>query len=156
MSNPSYSSFPLFAAVVATTFGTVWTVPVLAQAALEEVVVTARKREESLQDVPISINAVGGAKLEEAGINKLEDLQALVPNFQLTETGISTQMYVRGIGTSNNQGFEQSVGTYIDGVYYGRQQLIRAPMFDLARVEVLRGPQSILFGKNSIAGVDVH
>ncbi len=152
MSNPRNSSFPLIAAAVATALGTAWTLPALGQAALEEVVVTARKREESLQDVPISINAVGGAKLEEAGIDKLEDLQALVPNFQLTETGISTQMYVRGIGTSNNQGFEQSVGTYIDGVYYGRQQLIRAPMFDLARVEVLRGPQSILFGKNSIAG----
>lgn len=152
MSHPSLFSTPLLAAAVASALGTFWTLPALAQAALEEVVVTARKREESLQDVPISINALGGDKLEEAGIDKLEDLQAFVPNFQLTETGISTQMYIRGIGTSNNQGFEQSVGTYVDGVYYGRQQLIRAPMFDLARVEVLRGPQSILFGKNSIAG----
>ncbi len=152
MSMTTISSPSLLVAAIATALGTVWTAPVFAQAALEEVVVTARKREESLQDVPISINAVSGAKLEEAGISKLEDLQALVPNFQLTETGISTQMYVRGIGTSNNQGFEQSVGQYVDGVYYGRQQLIRAPMFDLARVEVLRGPQGILFGKNSIAG----
>ncbi|MFK8028936.1 MAG: TonB-dependent receptor [Gammaproteobacteria bacterium] len=152
MSIRRMSSLPLIAAAVASALGTVWTAPVFGQAALEEVVVTARRREEGLQDVPISINAVSGDKLEEAGIDKLEDLQALVPNFQLTETGISTQMYVRGIGTSNNQGFEQSVGTYVDGVYYGRQQLIRAPMFDLARVEVLRGPQAILFGKNSIAG----
>ncbi|MEM7081684.1 MAG: TonB-dependent receptor [Pseudomonadota bacterium] len=151
MSNPKQIIGVAFVAV-ATVLTAGWSLPAFGQAALEEVVVTARKREESLQDVPISINALGGAKLEEAGIDKLEDLQLFVPNFQLTETGISTQMYIRGIGTSNNQGFEQSVGTYIDGVYYGRQQLIRAPMFDLARVEVLRGPQSILFGKNSIAG----
>ncbi|NNF16119.1 MAG: TonB-dependent receptor [Gammaproteobacteria bacterium] len=151
---PNLSRAPLLTMLIPLAITAGWSVPVTGQetVTLEEVMVTARKREESLQDVPISINAVGAAKLEEAGIKKLEDLQALVPNFQLTETGISTQMYIRGIGTSNNQGFEQSVGQYIDGIYYGRQQLIRAPMFDLERVEVLRGPQGILFGKNSIAG----
>lgn len=119
---------------------------------LEEVVVTAQKRVESLQDVPISITAVSGDKMAEAGIFKIEDLQNLTPNLSMTETGISTQIYIRGIGTGNNQGFEQSVGQYVDGIYYGRQQLLRAPFLDLERVEVLRGPQSILFGKNSIAG----
>jgi len=123
-----------------------------AYAALEEIVVTAQKREESLQDVPISISVVSGEVIRDAGIDNIEDLQAYVPNLQMTESGISTQMYVRGIGTGNNQGFEQSVGQYIDGVYYGRQQLIRAPFFDMDRIEVLRGPQGTLFGKNTIAG----
>jgi iron complex outermembrane recepter protein len=119
---------------------------------LEEVVVTAQKRVESLQDVPISITAVSGDKMAENGVFKIEDLQTFTPNLSMTETGISTQIYIRGIGTGNNQGFEQSVGTYVDGVYYGRQQLLRMPFLDLERIEVLRGPQSILFGKNSIAG----
>jgi outer membrane receptor protein involved in Fe transport len=123
-----------------------------AQQALEEVIVTAQKRSESLQDVPISITAITGAKMEEAGVFKIEDLQTFTPNLSMTETGISTQIYIRGIGTGNNQGFEQSVGQYIDGIHYGRQQLLRAPFLDLERVEVLRGPQSILFGKNSVAG----
>ncbi len=121
-------------------------------AVLEEIIVTAQKRAESLQDVPISVTTLGGEKMQQVGIKKIEDLQQFVPNLQMTETGISTQVYIRGIGTGNSQGFEQSVGQYIDGVYYGRQQLIRAPFLDLERVEVLRGPQSILFGKNSIAG----
>ncbi len=119
---------------------------------LEEVVVTAQKRAESLQDVPISVSAVGGEKLADAGIEKVADLTAYVPNLHMTETGISTQLRVRGIGSGNDQGFEQSVGQYVDGIYYGRAQLIRAPFLDLERVEVLRGPQSILFGKNSVAG----
>jgi len=121
-------------------------------AQLEEIVVTAQKREQSLQDVPISISVVSGEVLREAGITNIEDLQLYVPNLQMSETGISTQLYVRGIGTGNNQGFEQSVGQYIDGIYYGRQQLIRAPFFDMDRIEVLRGPQGTLFGKNTIAG----
>lgn len=121
-------------------------------AELEEIIVTAQKREESLQDVPISISVISADVLKDAGIDTISDLQAYVPNLQMTETGISTQMYVRGIGTGNNQGFEQSVGQYTDGIYYGRQQLIRAPFFDLERIEVLRGPQGTLFGKNTIAG----
>lgn len=119
---------------------------------LEEVIVTAQKREESLQDVPISVAAVEAEKLEKAGIENLEDLTAYMPNIHFTETGISTQVRVRGIGSDNSQGFEQSVGMYVDGIYYGRAQLFRAPMMDMARAELLRGPQSTLFGKNSIAG----
>ncbi|MBD2859038.1 TonB-dependent receptor [Spongiibacter sp. KMU-158] len=121
-------------------------------AVLEEVVVTATLRAESLQDVPVSVNAVSGEKMAEAGIGKVEDLQAYVPNLTMSETGIGTNIYIRGIGSGINPGFEQSVGMYFDGVSYGRAQLTRAPFLDLARVEVLRGPQNILFGKNSIAG----
>ncbi|WP_339669921.1 TonB-dependent receptor [Dasania marina] len=119
---------------------------------LEEVLVTSQYRAESLQDVPVSVSALSGDKMNEAGLMKIEDLQAYVPNFTMSETGIGTNIYIRGIGSGINQGFEQSVGMYVDGTYYGRAQLSRAPFLDLARVEVLRGPQNILYGKNSIAG----
>ena len=117
-----------------------------------DVVVTARKRSERLQDVPLSIAAVSGQTMQQQGIKKIEDLQTKVPNFKMTETGIGSQIAIRGIFSGVNQGFEQSVGTYIDGIHYGRAQQARAPFLDVQRVEVLRGPQSILFGKNSIAG----
>ncbi len=119
---------------------------------LPEITVTAQKREENLSDVPVSVNVISPEVIQPNNINKIADLTEFVPNLTMTETGISTQMYVRGIGSGNNQGFEQSVGQYIDGVYYGRQQLIRTPFFDMERAEVLRGPQGTLFGKNAIAG----
>jgi len=117
-----------------------------------EIVITARKRSENLQDVPLSVVAVSGELMQQQGIKKLEDLQFKVPNFTMTETGIGSNIAIRGIFSGVNQGFEQSVGTYIDGIHYGRAQQSRAPFLDVERVEVLRGPQSILFGKNSIAG----
>lgn len=123
-----------------------------AEPMLEEVLVTATFRAESLQDVPVSVNAVSGEKMLEIGIDKIEDLQAYVPNLSMSETGIGTNIYIRGIGSGINPGFEQSVGMYFDGIAYSRAQLTRAPFLDLARVEVLRGPQNILYGKNSIAG----
>jgi outer membrane receptor protein involved in Fe transport len=122
------------------------------QPSLEEVLVTATKRLESLQDVPISVNAMGGEKMAEAGIDRIENLAPYVPNLSMAENGIGTAIYIRGIGSGINAGFEQSAGMYVDGIYYGRAQLSRAPFLDLERVEVLRGPQPILFGKNSIAG----
>ena len=94
--------------------------------------------------------------MQQQGIKKLEDLQFKVPNFTMTETGIGSNIAIRGIFSGVNQGFEQSVGTYIDGIHYGRAQQSRAPFLDVERVEVLRGPQSILFGKNSIAGALEH
>jgi outer membrane receptor protein involved in Fe transport len=130
--------------------------PVLAQElqtdALEEVVVTAQKRVESLRDVPLSVAALSGARLAEAGIVRLDDLKAYVPNLQITETGIANNIYIRGIGSGLNQGFEQSVSTYADGIYRGRGHQSRMPFLDLERIEVLRGPQPILFGKNAVAG----
>ncbi len=123
-----------------------------AQRVLEEIIVTAAYREQGLQDVPVSISAVSGETLVETGLQKAEDIQFLVPNLTINETGISTNVFIRGIGSGINQAFEQSVATYIDGVYYGRGQQFRSPFLDLERVEVLRGPQSILFGKNAVAG----
>lgn len=124
----------------------------LAQAQLEEIIVTAQMRVESLQDVPISVSAVSGSKMEQAGITNLEKLTAYVPNFSMNQTGISSTITIRGISSGINQSFEQSVGMYNDGIYFGKAQLSRLPLFDMERVEVLRGPQPILFGKNSIAG----
>jgi iron complex outermembrane recepter protein len=123
-----------------------------AQLQLEEVIVTAQKRVESLQDVPISVSAVSGDKMEQYGITNLEKLTAYVPNFSMNQTGISSTITVRGISSGINQSFEQSVGMYNDGIYFGKAQLARLPLFDMERIEVLRGPQPILFGKNSIAG----
>lgn len=119
---------------------------------LEEIIVTAQKRTESLQDVSVSVTALSGEKLSDFGIARLEEITAYVPNFVMSETGIGTTIYIRGIGSGINQGFEQSVGMYRDGIYYGRAQLARAPIFDMERVEVLRGPQVTLFGNNSIGG----
>lgn len=119
---------------------------------LQTVTVTAQAREQSLADVPISVSAIDSDKLAESGTARLEDVQYLVPNFSMTETGIGTNLFSRGIGSGINQGFEQSVAVFIDGVHYGRAQQARAPFLDLERVEMLRGPQSILFGKNAVAG----
>tara|TARA_B100000446_G_scaffold38056_3_gene33410 strand:- start:12454 stop:14775 length:2322 start_codon:yes stop_codon:yes gene_type:complete len=119
---------------------------------LEEVIVTAQKRAQGLQDVPISISAISGEKIQDFNISSLGDLSGSVPNLQITKTGITNQIGMRGVYSGSNKGFEQSVAMYVDEVYYGRGQLIRLPLVDLERVEVLRGPQPTLFGKNAIAG----
>lgn len=119
---------------------------------LEEVLVTSQKREQSLQDVPSSVVAISGETLDDLSIENLQDLTSYATNIHLTETGLSTQLRIRGIGSDNSQGFEQSVGVYVDGIFRGRAQLFRAPIFDMERVEIMRGPQGTLFGKNSIAG----
>lgn len=119
---------------------------------LEEVVVTAQKRSQSLQDVPISVSAVSGEKLNEAGITNFADLSAYVPNFQKSDTALGPVLLIRGIGSGVNQGFEQSVVQYADEIAMGRAPLARMPFMDLERVEILRGPQNVLFGKNSVGG----
>ena len=122
------------------------------QAQLEEVIVTAQKREQSLQDVPISITAIGGQRIQDAAINSFNDLDNYVPNFGVSENAIATSISMRGISVGANQSFEQSVGTFVDGIYLGRMRQIRLGFFDLEQIEVLRGPQSVLFGKNTLAG----
>ena len=119
---------------------------------LDEITVTAQKREESLRDVPLSVAVVAGDRIADSGLRRLDDLKAYVPDLQVTETGIANNIYIRGIGSGLNQGFEQSVSTYADGIYHGRGHQSRLPFFDLSRVEVLRGPQPVLFGKNAVAG----
>lgn len=122
------------------------------QLLLEEVIVTAQKRVQSLQDVPISISAMQGSKIASAGIQNMSALADYIPNFKMGDAPVSTNIYMRGMGSSNNQAFEQSVGMYIDGIYMGRGRQYRSPFMDIERVEVLRGPQGALFGKNTVAG----
>lgn len=119
---------------------------------LEEVLVTAQKREQSLQDEPISVSVTTGERLEEFSINVLEEMSASIPNVTITENATQDSVTIRGIGSGANQGFEQSVGTFVDGVYFGRGRSSRSPFLDVERVEVLKGPQGVLFGKNTIAG----
>ena len=119
---------------------------------LDEIIVTATKRSVALQDVPIALSVVTGDKIEALGLAELEDVALYMPNVHIAEGAITPLLFVRGVGSGMNPGFEQSVGTFIDGVYYGRGQHSRAALLDLERVEVLKGPQSTLFGKNTVAG----
>ncbi|WNC67089.1 TonB-dependent receptor [Thalassotalea nanhaiensis] len=119
---------------------------------LEVIQVTATKRTESIQDVPMSITAINGDKIEKAGIEDLSEMSNYIPNLTIATGAINTNVYMRGVGSGINRSFEQSVGMFIDGIYMGRGKQFRAPFMDLERAEVLRGPQGILFGKNTIAG----
>lgn len=121
-------------------------------AQLEEVVVTAQKRTESLQDVPISVAVVSGETLDNFSITDLGELSAAIPNVTIGQNATQDSITIRGVGSGANHGFEQSVGTFIDGVYFGRGRSSRSPFLDVERVEVLKGPQGVLFGKNTIAG----
>ena len=121
-------------------------------AVFEEILVTAQKREQSLQDVPISVAVISGDRLAEAAIDNLDDLAPYVPNFSKGESGAAAIIRIRGIATGSNPAFEQSVVTYLDDISLSRSPLARMPFMDLERVEVLRGPQNVLFGKNAIAG----
>ena len=123
-----------------------------AQPMLEEVIVTATKRVEGMQDVPIAISVVSGERIEQQGIRNLEELALYLPAVHIAQSGGQNQVFIRGIGSGNNTGFEQSVGTFVDGVYFGRARNSQAAFLDLQRVEVLKGPQSTLFGKNTVAG----
>ncbi|MCV6626561.1 MAG: TonB-dependent receptor, partial [Cellvibrionaceae bacterium] len=120
---------------------------------LEEVVVTAQKREQGLQDVPVAVSAVSGEKIDDIGITDFEEVTLYTPSVSINRGSAQPNIFIRGVGSGTNAGFEQSVGLYIDGVYSGRGQLAAVPMtMDLARIEILKGPQGILFGKNTIGG----
>ncbi|HVK81306.1 MAG TPA: TonB-dependent receptor, partial [Verrucomicrobiae bacterium] len=121
---------------------------------LEEIIVTAQRRSENLQDTPISISALTSETIENAGIGRLEDFSAALPNVYITPRDLrTTTISIRGISADlNNPGLDQSVGVYVDGVYQGRAATINSNLFDLERIETLRGPQGTLYGRNTIAG----
>ena len=119
---------------------------------LEEIIVTATKKEESLQDIAVSVTVIDGELIEKAAVNTLQDLGRYIPNFSVSENAISTIATMRGISIGSNQSFEQSVGLFVDGVHMPKGRQFRTGMFDVERVEVLRGPQGTLFGKNTLTG----
>lgn len=130
--------------------------PAAAQETTDEIVVTATGRSAAIQDVPLAVTAVGGETLQNSGVQDLRDVTQLVPGLQFG-TGQSnasgTIARIRGIGTgSDNPGFEGAVGIFIDGVYRARAGSALSDLPDLVRVEVLRGPQGTLFGRNTSAG----
>lgn len=123
---------------------------------LEEVVVTARKREESLQDTPVAVSAMTGSALKDAGYTNLQNLSESVPGLSLdggAGTGGAAAPYIRGIGQRDtNETLEGGVAIYIDGLYMGRPDGALMDFVDVASVQVLRGPQGTLFGKNATGG----
>ncbi len=124
--------------------------------ALEEVTVTAQKREQNLQDVPVAVTAFDASALENAGVQDVTELQRSAPNVTMqVSRGTNTTLtsYVRGIGQADPLwGFEPGVGLYIDDIYLARPQGGVLDVFDVERIEVLRGPQGTLYGKNTIGG----
>ncbi|WCT74461.1 TonB-dependent receptor [Sphingomonas naphthae] len=115
---------------------------------------TAQRRVERLQDVPISATVVSGAELQKKNLITLEQLTAETPAVVVTKGGAANRLSIRGVGSGdNNPLFEQSVATFVDNVYQGRSRSNGAAFLDLARVEILKGPQSVYFGNNAIAGV---
>ncbi|HPF24058.1 MAG TPA: TonB-dependent receptor [Hyphomonas sp.] len=123
---------------------------------LQTVTITATKREQTLQDVPVAVSVVDDSVIEKAEIVDLNDLQSIVPSLRIGQyqTSANTNFVIRGFGNGdNNAGIEPSVGVFIDGVYRSRSAAQIADLPNIQRVEVLRGPQSTLFGKNASAGV---
>ena len=123
---------------------------------LDEIVVTAQKRSQNLQDVPISITALNNETLERSGITQLNDIAKQTPNFAFDQSfgaAAAARITIRGISTNvRNPGFESGTSIYVDGVYAGRPQSSNLNLQNIERVEVLKGPQGTLFGKNTIAG----
>lgn len=117
---------------------------------LEEIIVTAQKTRQSMHDVPISMSAITGDTLKELGIVDMQNVALYTPNAKVTED----YRAIRGVGsTVDNQGSEDSVSFYVDGIFQKGDVIMSAAFLDIDRVEVLRGPQGTLYGKNAIAGV---
>lgn len=125
-----------------------------AEQALEEVIVTARKRDENLQQVPTAINVITADSLQNRQVSNITDLERISPNITMTETGGSQagslQVFMRGIG--NDNGFDPGVGLYIDDVFIQRTSGAMLDLYDVERIEVLKGPQGNLYGRNTIGG----
>ena len=123
---------------------------------LNEVVVTARRRAETAQEVPIPISVVSGAAVEEAGAFNVNRIKELVPTVQLYSSNPrNTTLNIRGLGSTfglTNDGIDPGVGFYVDGVYFARPAATTLDFIDIEQIEVLRGPQGTLFGKNTTAG----
>jgi len=125
-----------------------------AGAVLEEITVTAERRAERLQDVPMSVVAISGEDVKPGGITGLNDIAHKTPNFKYTEFNLAEpQIYIRGIGTTNDSGAsDPAVAVFLDDVYLGRPGGAAMDLYDIERIEILRGPQGTLYGKNAAGG----
>ncbi|MGE4430357.1 MAG: TonB-dependent receptor [Sphingobium sp.] len=118
-----------------------------------DIVVTAQRRSESMMNVPVAISAFTGDTLAKTGISNVQGIQMATPALVINNTGPNVQPFIRGVGSRLLQnGFDPSVATYVDGRYISRQTAISMDLFDVQRVEVLKGPQGVLFGRNAAAG----
>src|SRR5690554_1601950 len=143
--------------------GLISSVPAYAQDVQEEgtiddniIIVTASKRETTLQETPIAVSVTSAETIDQAEIRDLLDLQSVVPSLRVSQlqSSANTIFVIRGFGNgANNAGIEPSVGVFIDGVYRSRSAAQIGDLPNVQRIEVLRGPQSTLFGKNASAGV---
>ena len=125
-------------------------------ATLEEVVVTARKRQETLQEAPLAISALSGDQLRTEGLRNLSDLARVIPNLDVA-TDAQAQIYIRGVGARNPSiNYDSGVGIYVDGAYLSRMQGGLLDNVDIANVQVVRGPQGTLFGKNTTGGAIIY
>lgn len=122
---------------------------------LAEIVVTATRRPTSEMKTPISLAVVSGAMIEERNLTSLGDLSATVPSLQIGTGQPADAIFIRGIGSGSDRGFEQSVTLFLDGVYLPRSRQYRAAFLDVENVQVLRGPQALLYGLNATAGTIV-
>ena len=120
---------------------------------LEEVIVTATKRAESLQDIAVTVTAFSADTIQEANIRDAGDVAVLTPSLNINTniSPFSARMTIRGIGTAGSTFLEPSVGTFVDGVYLNRTGLAVSDLVDIERIEVLQGPQGTLYGKNTYA-----
>ena len=122
---------------------------------IEEILVTAEKREASLQETPIAITAFDQTGLDRRGIQQIEDLQFATPNLFISHNSQSpvTYAYIRGIGSDQLvAGFDPGVAYHVDGIYVGQPSAMPVDLWDMERVEVLRGPQGTLYGRNTTGG----
>jgi iron complex outermembrane recepter protein len=119
---------------------------------LEEIVVTARKRSENLRDVPESVVVASAAQLAAANVVSVADLTTVVPTLVVSTGTTNPFVTIRGFGSGNDLSFDQAVGKFVDNVSYGRDQDVRLPIFDAEQVEVLKGPQVLLYGNSTTAG----
>ena len=154
-----FQKLPLALAIVAASSSTSYSTASYAQAesgGLEEVVVTARYRQESVQDVPVAVTALSGNFMEDNNIMSMLDIEKYVPNVEFTImafAGGALSASIRGLSFDDlEKSFEPAVGVSIDGMFMGTNAGANVDFFDVASVEVLRGPQGTLFGRNTIAG----
>lgn len=120
----------------------------------QEIIVTARKRAESILETPVSVTALSGERIDDYGFGTVSQLATITPNLYIDEAPTSARISIRGLGTTGTAAsFDQSVGLSIDGLFFGRARWFEVGLFDTEQVEVLRGPQGVYFGKNTTAGL---